>query len=145
MCRGDRWRTLPVAAVGLWRLHAVASAVIFSALLLGRAWLWLRNKRLPARWLLVLVVIAGTALIAWHYRTLFGRDAGVALLVFFMALKPLELHARRDGLVIVMLGFFLLLTHYFHSQSIPTGLWLFATTILLAATLIAVGVRLPSL
>ncbi len=110
--------------------------LIFGSLLLGRAWLWQHNARLPGRWLLAVVAIAGTAGIAWHYRTLFGRDAGVALLVFFMALKPLELHARRDGLVIVMLGFFLLLTHYFHSQGIPTGLWLFATTILLAATLI---------
>jgi len=110
--------------------------LIFSTLLIGRTWLWQRNARLPARWLLALIAITGTAGIAWHYRTLFGRDAGVALLVFFMALKPLELHARRDGLVIVMLGFFLLLTHYFHSQSIPTGLWLFATTILLTATLI---------
>ena len=110
--------------------------LIAGTLLLGRAWLWQRNKRLPRRWLLAFVAIAGTALIAWHYRTLFGRDAGVALLVFFMALKPLELHSRRDGLVIIMLGFFLLLTHYFHSQGIPTGLWLFATTVLLTATLI---------
>ncbi len=110
--------------------------MIVSALLLGRVWLWQRNARLPERWLLALVAITGTAGVAWHYHTLFGRDAGVALLVFFIALKPLELHARRDALVIVMLGFFLLLTHYFHSQSIPTGLWLFATTILLAATLI---------
>ena len=46
MCRGDRWRTLPVAAVGLWRLHAVASAVIFSALLWLAGWYWW-----PSDWL----------------------------------------------------------------------------------------------
>ena len=66
--------------------------------------------------------------IGWEYHTLFGRDAGVALLVFFMVLKPMEMRTRRDSMVVVMLGFFLLLTHYFYSQSIPTGLWLLAST-----------------
>ena len=111
-------------------------SLISGVLLLGRSWLWKSNSRLPARRLLVLLVIVGTAGIGWQYRTLFGRDAGVALLVFFMALKPMEMHARRDGLVVIMLGFFLLLTHYFHSQSIPTGLWLLGVATLLTATLI---------
>ncbi|GAA0339830.1 MAG: PH domain-containing protein [Micropruina glycogenica] len=52
MCRGDRWRTLPVAAVGLWRLHAVASAVIFSALLWLAGWYWW-----PSDWLKALAWI----------------------------------------------------------------------------------------
>ena len=111
-------------------------SLLATILLLGRGWLWHRNARLPVRWILALLVIAGTAGIGWQYRTLFGRDAGVALLVFFMALKPMEMQARRDALVLIMLGFFLLLTHYFHAQGIPTGLWLLAVTTLLAATLI---------
>ena len=55
---------------------------------------------------------------------------GVALLVFFMALKPTEMGSRHDSMVVVMLGFFLLLTHYFYLQSISTGLWLIASTLL---------------
>ena len=106
--------------------------------LLGRAWLWLRNGRLPRRWALALLVFAGTAGIAWQYRTLFGRDPGIALLVFFMALKPMEMSARRDGLVTVMLGFFLLLTHYFHSEDIATGVWLLASATLLTAALLRI-------
>jgi transglutaminase-like putative cysteine protease len=104
--------------------------------LLGRAWLWQQNGTLPARWLLALLVVTGVAGIGWQFHTLFGRDAGVALLVFFMALKPMEMRTRRDSLVVVMLGFFLLLTHYFYSQSIPTGLWLLGASTLLTATLI---------
>ncbi|WP_301100695.1 DUF3488 and transglutaminase-like domain-containing protein [Propionivibrio sp.] len=104
--------------------------------LLWRSWLWRQQARLPARWLLMLVVFAGVAGIGWEFRTLFGRDAGVALIVFFMALKPMEMRTRRDSMVVVMLGFFLLLTHYFYLQSIPTGLWLLAATTLLTATLI---------
>ena len=86
-------------------------SLIAAAALVGRAGIWWRNIRLPKRWMLTLLVIAGTAGIAWHYRSLFGREPGIALLVFFMAIKPMEMTARRDGLVIVMLGFFLLLTH----------------------------------
>jgi hypothetical protein len=59
-------------------------------------------------------------------RSLLRQRRGVAMLVLFMALKPLEMNSRRDALVVIMLGYFLLLTHYFYSQSIPTGLWLLA-------------------
>lgn len=101
-----------------------------------RLWLWRGERRLPARWLLVLLVSAGSIGIAIEYRTLFGRDAGVALLTLFMALKTLETRDRRDALVIVMLGYFLLLTHYFYFDGIPSGIWLLAVCGLLTATLI---------
>ena len=110
--------------------------LLAGGILLWRAWLWRQNARLPARRLLLLLVVAGLAGIGWEYRTLFGRDAGVALLVFFIALKPMEMRTRRDAIVVVMLGFFLLLTHYFYAQSIPTGGWLLAAATLLTATLI---------
>jgi transglutaminase-like putative cysteine protease len=45
---------------------------------------------------------------------------------------------RRDGLVLVMFGFFLLLTHYFDSEGILAGLWLLASTILLTAALLRI-------
>jgi hypothetical protein len=46
----------------------------------------------------------------WSERTLLGKEAGVTLLVVLMALKTLELRARRDALVVFFLGFFLVLT-----------------------------------
>lgn len=114
----------------LWQ-SALAAATLAWA-----AWLWHGDRRLPGRWPLVLLVAAGCGGIFVEYRTLFGRDAGVALLVILMAMKQLELRSLRDALVVVMLGYFLLLTHYFHSQDIPTGLWLLAAVWLVTATLI---------
>ena len=93
-----------------------------------------------ARWLLVALVGAGCAGILLEFRTLFGRDAGVAMLVMFMSMKLLELRSRRDAMVIVTLCYFLLLTHYFYSQSIPTGLWLLAAVALLLAMVGIYGV-----
>jgi transglutaminase-like putative cysteine protease len=109
---------------------------LVAAALLGRAWLWQQRRPLPPRWSLALLVIGAIAAIGWQFRSLFGRDAGVAMLVLFMALKPLEMNSRRDAMVVIMLGYFLLLTHYFYSQSIPTGGWLLAACTLLTATLI---------
>jgi transglutaminase-like putative cysteine protease len=111
-------------------------SLLAAALLVWRAWLWHTNGRLPGRWLLSMLAVAGVAGIAGQFHSLFGRDPGVALLVFFMAIKPLEMRSRRDALAIVMLGYFLLLTHYFFSQSIPTGIWLLLSATALTATLI---------
>jgi transglutaminase-like putative cysteine protease len=111
-------------------------SLLVGSVLIWRTWLWVKRRPLPEHWPLAMFVAGGVAGIGWQFQTLFGRDAGVAMLVLFMALKPMEMRTRRDALVVVMLGFFLLLTHYFYSQSIPTGLWLLATTTLLTATLI---------
>ena len=111
-------------------------SAIAAALLAWGGWLWWRNERLPGRWVLGLLVAIACGGVLIEFRTLFGRDAGVAMLVVFMTLKLLELRTRRDATVVVTLGYFLLLTHYFYSQSIPTGLWLLAAMMLLTATLI---------
>ncbi|MBS1158809.1 MAG: Transglutaminase-like protein [Proteobacteria bacterium] len=98
--------------------------------------LWQRDLRLPGRWLMIPLVIVGCAGILFEFRTLLGRDAGVAMLVMFMAMKLLELKSRRDAMVVITLGYFLLLTHYFYSQSIFTGLWLLTATWLITAALV---------
>ena len=114
----------------IW-LSAFAGLMLFWG-----GWLWWQNQRLPGRWLLALLVIAGCTGILVEFRTLFGREAGVAMLVIFMAMKLLEVKSRRDAMVVVTLGYFLLLTHFFNSQSIPTGLWLLAALWLVTATLV---------
>ncbi|MBS1188572.1 MAG: Transglutaminase-like protein [Rhodocyclaceae bacterium] len=100
------------------------------------AWLWWRGRRLPSRWLLALLVAGSCAGVVLEFHTLLGRDAGVAMLFLFMAMKLLELRSRRDAYVVINLGYFLLLTHYFHSQSIGTGLWLLGAMVIVTATLI---------
>lgn len=76
---------------------------------------------LPGRW-----VLAGTLAVAiaatWAtHKTIVGRDAGVTLIVMLLALKTLELRARRDAMVVFFLGFFVLLSNFFYSQSLPTA------------------------
>lgn len=86
--------------------------------LLWRGALALRSAPLPSRWILVGVLAVSVAATLATHRSLFGREAGITLLVALVALKTLELRARRDAFVVFFLGFFLVLTHFLRSQSI---------------------------
>jgi protein-glutamine gamma-glutamyltransferase len=107
------------------------------AVLGWRGRLALRQAPLPGRVALVAVLMLGVALTWRTQHTLLGKEAGVSLLVLLMALKTLELRARRDALVVFFLGFFLVLTNFLYSQSLPTALamslsvwgWLTALTL----------------
>lgn len=110
--------------------------VMVGVVLLSVAWHWRRGYSVTPKIFKVFLVMAGAAGIVIEYRTLLGRDAGVAMLVYLIALKLLELKSRRDALVIIILGYFLLLTHYFYSQSIPTGLWLLGATLVVTGALV---------
>lgn len=89
--------------------------------LLWRGILTWRNQPLPSRWwlLILLVLTIGATLLT--YRTIFGRDAGVTLIAVLLALKTLELRARRDAFVVFFLALFTLLTHFSYSQSLLTA------------------------
>lgn len=97
--------------------------VVTGLVLLWRGALAWRGAALPGRWSLVLV-LAITLTLTWlTHRTLLGREAGITMLAMLMALKTLELRARRDAFVVFFLGFFLVLTRFFYSQSLLSGLW----------------------
>lgn len=112
----------------------VASAC--ALLLAWRAWLTLRGKRMPPRWLLLGVSLIAMAGVFASHRTFFGRDAGVTMLTLLLTLKLLEMHARRDLFVALLLSFFLILASFFYSQSIgAAALTLVATVALLTTQL----------
>ena len=110
------WVILP--QVGNLPVWCVALA---AGVLLWRGWLALNNKPLPSRWWLAGLLLITMAATWASHRTLLGRDAGVTLVVVLMALKTLELRARRDALVVFFLGFFAMLTNFFYSQSLLTA------------------------
>ncbi len=96
-------------------------SLLAAIVLLWRGSLAIQAKPLPTKWwraaLLALALIATFS----THRTLLGRDAGVTLIVILLALKTLELRARRDAFVIFFLGFFTMLTNFFYSQSLLTA------------------------
>jgi len=111
-----------------------------TALVLGalawRTWAAWRGERMPRRWLLYVLVVCGIAAVFLSYRTLFGRDAGVTMLVLFLALKLLETRTHRDVVIVTFLCFFLSLTSFFYSQTIAAGALMLATVLVLTAALV---------
>jgi transglutaminase-like putative cysteine protease len=117
------------------RLPMWVSAMVLLAL--GwRAFVAGRRAWLPGRWLLIAAAIASTAGVLATFGPVLGRDASVALLAVMMALKCLELRTLRDANIVVCLGYFLIVTNFLYSQTIPTAVymlvvlaWLTATTV----------------
>jgi len=110
------WIMLPqVSHLPLW------CSALAAGLILWRGWLALTARALPSRWWLLALLILTVTATFYTYRTLLGREAGVTLIVVLLALKMLELRAKRDAFVVFFLGFFTLLTSFFHSQSLLTA------------------------
>ncbi|MFN3883667.1 MAG: DUF3488 and DUF4129 domain-containing transglutaminase family protein [Rhodocyclaceae bacterium] len=122
--------TMPLAPqLPPWLVVVTACAFLWRVIL---AW---RRQPLPPRGLLIAVTLAASAAVFLHYRTLFGQQAGIALLVVFMALKQLEARAPRDGMTIVLLGYFLTLARFFEDQSIPIAATTIVTVLVATAAL----------
>lgn len=121
--------------------HLLRMPIWISVLTIGIAgWrlLQLRLRSKPAaKWMMILIAVAASVGILLQYRTLFGRDAGVALLVVMLALKLLETRSQRDGMLLGFLGCFLLVTNFLHSQTIPTAAYMLGCAWLLVASLIS--------
>ena len=119
--------------------HTPRLPIWITLLCLGVGAIRLIQVRLPARWLLITLAAATAAGIYASYHTLLGRDAGVALLVAMLSLKLLESRTLRDSMVAIFISYFLVITHFLYSQSIPTGLYLLVVVLVITATLIGLN------
>lgn len=111
------WTILPHVGNLAWWCSALSGT-----LLLWRMQLAISGRPLPGRWVVGAVLVVAAGLTIWSERSLLGKDAGVTMLVVLMTLKSLELRGRRDAMVMFFLGFFLVLTHFFYSQSLLVAL-----------------------
>ncbi len=123
-----------VAAPHLERVPLWLSGLI-GMLAVWRLYLLYFGLRMPSRWLLALIAAGAVVGVFIAYGRLLGRDAGVALLVIMLALKLLELTAHRDAMVLSFLAYFLIVTNFLYSQSIPTALYMLAAVWFITATM----------
>ena len=110
------WVIVPqVTRVPLWTPFFVGALLIWRG---SVAW---QGRHLPGRWTLGLLLALAVLLTLFSYRTIVGSEAGVTLIVMLLALKTLELRARRDAMVVFFLGFFTMLSNFLYSQSLLTA------------------------
>ena len=94
---------------------------------------------LPSKWLLGIGTLAALMGVFASFGTLLDRDASIALLIVMIALKMLEMKALRDGMVLLFMGYFLVITNFLYSQSIPTGIYMVASVLITTATMISLN------
>lgn len=107
-----------------------------AAIILWRLFLTWRNLPLPPRWLLMLLAFSAIGGIFLSYGTIFGRDTSVTLLIVLTAMKLMETRSPRDAMVAVFLGYFIVITNFLYSQTIPTALYMLVVVVVITATLI---------
>lgn len=108
-------------------LHAARQPLavnVGASILLVVAWLVAqRGWRVPAAWLRAILVVVAAVMIAREYGTIFGRDAGVSLLMILLSLKLLELKRARDYRITVFLCYFATLSAFLFSQGPETAIF----------------------
>jgi protein-glutamine gamma-glutamyltransferase len=113
------WITLMCCVLFAWRLYLARLAL-----------------PLPRGWLLLVLSAAATFGIYLSYGTVFGRNPGVALLLLLIALKLMEMRTLRDAMLVAFLGYFLVITNFLYSQTIPTALYMLAVVFVITFTLV---------
>jgi transglutaminase-like putative cysteine protease len=141
--RNTAWMALSMVLVTLPHVERLPIwisllALIVLAYRLDIAW---RGSALPSKWLLIIFVTGATAGIYLTFGTLFGRDSGVALLIVMLTLKLLEMASMRDAMIVIFLAYFVVLTNFLYSQTIPTALLMVVAVWVITATMIGLQAR----
>ena len=102
-----------------------------------RVWITLQGQAQPAKWLLTLITAVLVGGVYLHFHTWLGKDAGIAFLVILACLKMLEMHARRDGMAVVFVCYFLLIGQLLYSQSLLSAIYLLVCICVLVSTQLA--------
>lgn len=114
---------LPLWIIGLWLLCAGWRIQVFRM-----------RARYPSRLERAALMLGTAAAVFFSRGSLVGLDGGVLLLVAAFILKLVELRSRRDALLLIFLGFFVVVTGYLFDDGPLAALYsLLPVTALLAA------------
>lgn len=114
---------LPIWIAALWMLCAGWRVQVFRM-----------RARYPSRLVRIGLLLATAGAVFFSRGTLIGVEGGVLLLVAVFTLKLVELRSRRDALVVIFLGFFVVVTSYLFDDGLLSALYsLLPVTALLAA------------
>jgi len=134
--------TLILVVLPLMSRMVIWSPPLFLALLL---WRYQIKWHLPPFWLLFIIMLLVLLGLFFTYGIRFGRDASITFLVLLCGLKLLEMKNRREFLILCFLIYFLIITNFLYSQSIPTALYMSLVMLVATATLISLNDEKKSL
>ncbi len=101
----------------MWLILIAAIFIIWSILNIYR------DFRLPSVAFRNILTAIASGLIFLHYKTFLGAEPAAAIFVIIASVKLVDFTKYRDGMIEIILCFFLLLTHLLQSQSLGTTLF----------------------
>ena len=118
-------------------------AVLLSVLLLT---LWTvliirRRVALPGRYFVLLLAAAVVAVLLQSYGTIFGQQPGTAMVLLLCFLKLFEMKHRRDVVLVIFLGYFLIASNFFFTQAPWAALYVFFVVVYLTSLLVFISDR----
>jgi transglutaminase-like putative cysteine protease len=96
----------------------------------------------PGRFLMLLLTMVVVAVLMQSFGTIFGQQPGSAMLLLLSFLKLFELRSTRDIAIVIFMGFFLIASNFFYSQSLLIAIYVFIVVVYLISVLIVFSDRL---
>lgn len=117
-----------------------AWVVLFIVVTLGLKLASLRYPKIaPPKIVITVIAMLMFVAVGLYYSTLFGRDAGVSMLVGMLFLKLFETRSFRDAMVMLSLNYFVIITNFLYTQSIPTAIYMLFVVAHITFTLITLN------
>jgi transglutaminase-like putative cysteine protease len=123
----------------LWVSGIFACMLGWRCMAIWRGWPLPSKQHRRMKWLHHSIAILAAVLLLTSYGNLIGRDAGTALLTVMLGLKVVEIRSSRDYYLSCFLGYFLVVTNFFYSQSIPNAALMFIVVAILTTCLISLN------
>ena len=117
--------------IPIWVLAVYVFAAIWRIMVYQGRWSF------PGRWVKACMIASCFAGIYFSYGSLLGLEPTIALLLTAFALKLIELARRKDGYVLLFLGYFICITEFLFSQDLPIVLYSLLNVTLVTTALVA--------
>ncbi|MEM6583245.1 MAG: DUF3488 and transglutaminase-like domain-containing protein [Pseudomonadota bacterium] len=120
-----------IQRIPLWVLAVYVFAAMWRIMVYQGRWSF------PGRWVKAVMIVSCCLGIYLSYGSLLGLEPTVALLLTAFALKLIELAKRKDGYVLLFLGYFICITEFLFSQDLPIVLYSVLNVLLVTTALVA--------
>tara|TARA_R110001599_G_scaffold353870_1_gene601251 strand:- start:35328 stop:37352 length:2025 start_codon:yes stop_codon:yes gene_type:complete len=117
--------------IPIWVLAIYVFAAVWRIMVYQGRWSF------PGRWVKACMIVSCFAGIYLSYGSLLGLEPTIALLLTAFALKLIELAQRKDGYVLLFLGYFICITEFLFSQDLPIVLYSLLNVMLVTTGLVA--------
>ena len=123
-----------VARLPLWLTGMCALCIT------GRILVYQGRMSYPGKQIKAILVLTMAALMVFQFgRDVFSTDSMVGVLLVGITLKLLEMHRKRDVLMVLYLCYFTIIAEFIYSQSIPIAIYMTISILVISSAMISLN------